>query len=244
MEQHLLFFDIDGTILFHNRVPFLVKKAIKDARKAGHYCILNTGRPKVGLPKSVKRMKWDGYICAGSYVEFQGEVLGCELMPEESVRKIMEYLVKDNVPATFDCVGPSYTLHWQGGIPLSSPEELFVDFENKKVNKVEIHRPLSEEALRAIAPYASCYPMNGYVDVFVLGCSKASGMKLIGEKTGIPRERMVAFGDNNNDLDMLRYAGKSVAMKVASDDAVASAAFHATSRRHGVCQGIKKYLRK
>ena len=239
----MLFFDIDGTILFHNRVPLSVKKAIKRAQKAGHYCFINTGRSRWGLPKSIKGIAWDGYLCVGSYVEFHGEVLDSPLMPRESVEKIMELVAKDRIPTILDRIGPSRSLYCDRGInKLRSPEEVSNHFEEMKINKFELLHPLSGEVLDALAPYASCFPMGDYVDVFVLGYNKASGMKLLGEKLNIPQDRMIAFGDNNNDLDMLRYAGKSVAMKNASEEAVRAATYHATKRRVGVRQGIKKYL--
>lgn len=243
MEKHLLFFDIDGTILFNDRIPFRVKKAVKKAQQAGHLCFINTGRPMCNLPKAVKKMNWDGFICAGSYVEFRGEVLESKLMPLESVKKLMEYVVKDKIPTIIDCVGPSYSLYYDGWAKkLASPEELFERFDELKINKFEILRPLPEEALRDLAPFAACYPMGTYVDVFVLGCNKATGMEVIGKKTGVPRERMIAFGDNNNDVDMLKYAGKSVAVKKASAAAIAASTYHAEKNRIGVYQGIKKYL--
>ena len=40
----------------------------------------------------------------------------------------------------------------------------------------------------------------------------------MGERLGVPAAESVAFGDNYNDLDMLRYAGYSVAMGNAPDD--------------------------
>ncbi len=244
MERHVLFFDIDNTIYFHGWFPCRIARAIRRAQKAGHYCVIDTGRPKCCLPKSVmKRVKWDGIICAAAYTEFRGEVLDCKLMPRESVEKLAEIIEKENIPAVFDCDGPSYALRCkQRKDEIHSVQEIFEDFEAKRVNKVELLHPMSKETLDAIAPYASCFPMGTYVDVFVLGCTKADGMKLIGEKTGIPRERMIAFGDNNNDLAMLRYAGKSVAMEKASPDAIEAATFHATKRRFGVVEGIKKYL--
>lgn len=244
MEKHILFFDIDNTIFFHGWFPLRISRAIRRAQRAGHYCVLDTGRPKCILPKNVmRRVKWDGIICAAAYTEFQGKVLDCKLMPRESVEKIAEIIEKENFSAVFDCDGPSYAYRCtKRKNNILSVQEIFDDFEAKRVNKVEILHSMSKETLDSIAPYASCFPMGSYVDVFVLGCTKADGMKLIGEKTGIPRERMIAFGDNNNDLAMLAYAGKSVAMENASPDAVKAASFHATKRRYGVTEGIKKYL--
>lgn len=205
--------------------------------------MINTGRSKAGIPKKLtRRIHWDGFVCAGAYAEFHGEVLGSQLMPKKSVEKIMEYVEKDKIPVIFDTVGPSYFLRCKGPNPIASVNEIYTDFEKKKVNKLEVLRMLSDDALADLSDYAACYPMGTYVDVFVHGCSKATGMKLIGEKTGIPRERMIAFGDNNNDREMLLYAGKSVAMKISSEGAVEAATYHATKHKQGVVQGIKKYL--
>lgn len=44
------------------------------------------------------------------------------------------------------------------------------------------------------------------------GVSKASGLSLLGARLKIPREAIIAFGDSENDLEMLRYAGLGVAM--------------------------------
>ena len=51
------------------------------------------------------------------------------------------------------------------------------------------------------------------------------------EKYDIPLERIYAFGDSNNDLDMLRYVQNSIAMGVCTEE-VAEAASSAV-RRYG-----------
>ena len=38
------------------------------------------------------------------------------------------------------------------------------------------------------------------------------------EKYDIPLERIYAFGDSNNDLDMLRYVQNSIAMGVCTEE--------------------------
>ncbi len=44
------------------------------------------------------------------------------------------------------------------------------------------------------------------------GVSKASGLQVVAERHGIRRNEVMAFGDGLNDVDMLRWAGLSVAM--------------------------------
>lgn len=56
------------------------------------------------------------------------------------------------------------------------------------------------------------------VEIVRKGLSKAVGIHHIAQEMGIPRERIIAFGDEDNDLEMIEYAGIGVAM----DNGIAS----------------------
>ena len=53
MEQKLLFFDIDGTLITEGtgRIPESTRKAIKMAREEGHLLFVNTAGPGPVFPK-------------------------------------------------------------------------------------------------------------------------------------------------------------------------------------------------
>ena len=55
------------------------------------------------------------------------------------------------------------------------------------------------------------------IDIMPEGISKATGLSHLAEKFDITPSEIVAFGDNLNDLEMLRYAGKAVAMSNARE---------------------------
>ncbi len=73
-------------------------------------------------------------------------------------------------------------------------------------------------------------------------CSKASGVAELAQDLTIPLEQVMAIGDNNNDIEMLRTVGWGVAMGQASE-AVKSAARAVTSsnREDGVALAIERY---
>lgn len=50
------------------------------------------------------------------------------------------------------------------------------------------------------------------LEVTAAGVSKGSALAALGERLDIPPEATIAFGDSENDLTMLRYAGLGVAM--------------------------------
>jgi hydroxymethylpyrimidine pyrophosphatase-like HAD family hydrolase len=54
-----------------------------------------------------------------------------------------------------------------------------------------------------------------HLEIIARGVDKASGLKDISECTGIPAADMMAFGDEMNDLPMLKYAGTGIAMENA-----------------------------
>ena len=64
---------------------------------------------------------------------------------------------------------------------------------------------------------------HGAIDLIVPGCHKASGIRRLTERWGIDPANCVAFGDGGNDIEMLRYVGRSYAMDNASDDVKAVA---------------------
>ncbi|MBC8422975.1 HAD hydrolase family protein, partial [bacterium] len=62
-----------------------------------------------------------------------------------------------------------------------------------------------------------------WLEVYRSDCTKGSGLALLADAKDVPRERIVAIGDNYNDLDMFAAAGHRVAMGNAPE-AVRSAA--------------------
>lgn len=55
------------------------------------------------------------------------------------------------------------------------------------------------------------------LEVMAAGVTKGSALTQLGARLKIPREQMIAFGDSENDREMLTYAGTGVAMGNASD---------------------------
>lgn len=68
-----------------------------------------------------------------------------------------------------------------------------------------------------------------YLEFMDAGVSKGEALRVIGERLGISREEMAAFGDSYNDLPMLEYAGLAVAMGNAKPELKAVADYIAPS---------------
>ena len=68
-------------------------------------------------------------------------------------------------------------------------------------------------------------------------------MEILLREAGIPREHSVALGDSLNDMEMLAYAGLSVAMGNALDE-VKGAVDRVTAPvlENGVAKAVRQYV--
>ena len=62
-----------------------------------------------------------------------------------------------------------------------------------------------------------------YLEVGAGGICKASALAFLTEYLGITKEETAAFGDGENDIEMLKYAGIGIAMENAADQTKAAA---------------------
>ena len=65
----------------------------------------------------------------------------------------------------------------------------------------------------------------GYIEVRPEGATKASALQSIADSLGIPASHVLTIGDNDNDAEMLSWAGIGVAVADATSLAVSSAEF-------------------
>lgn len=64
---------------------------------------------------------------------------------------------------------------------------------------------------------------HGSIDLIIPGCHKATGLKRLVERWQITPGQCVAFGDGQNDIEMLQYCGTGYAMDNATDEVKAAA---------------------
>ena len=82
-----------------------------------------------------------------------------------------------------------------------------------------------------------------YLEINAAGVNKGKAMIELGKLLGIPREEIMAFGDGNNDLKMLKEVGTGVAMENAIPSVKEAADYVALSNdEEGVAKFIEKYV--
>jgi Cof subfamily protein (haloacid dehalogenase superfamily) len=83
---------------------------------------------------------------------------------------------------------------------------------------------------------------TAWLDLAPVGVSKAFGLARVAEELGVDASDVLALGDGRNDIEMLRWAGRGVAMGQAVD-AVQEAADDVTGTVHdeGVATELDRY---
>lgn len=78
-----------------------------------------------------------------------------------------------------------------------------------------------------------------YLEILPAGVSKGAALKKVSKITGVPLSDIAAFGDSNNDIEMLRAAGLGVAVGNALDNVKAAADYVAAADNGlGVAEGL------
>jgi Cof subfamily protein (haloacid dehalogenase superfamily) len=111
----------------------------------------------------------------------------------------------------------------------------------------------SEEVIHALLPEVSALDCSwtitrrgnfGSAELAIMNpaCSKASGVAELAQSLTIPLGQIMAIGDNNNDIEMLRSVGLGVAMGQASEAVkLAARVVTASNAEDGVARAIRRY---
>ena len=92
------------------------------------------------------------------------------------------------------------------------PNKLFV------MGKPELIACMERELAAAFPDLSVMRSLPHLLEIIERTVSKATGIAVLLDHYGIDRSEALAFGDNYNDIEMLRYVGHSVAMGNAPDE--------------------------
>lgn len=223
----LVALDVDGTLLHadgHISTP--VREAVTRARDAGAHIVLSTGRSSFGATTVLETLGLsDGLVVSSNgavtFSYWPVEVLASVTFDaREAVKLLLEH-VPDALVAV-EVVGRGYRVNRTfpegeitGEMWIQSVDELVAE----PVTRVIIRDPSqSAEEFIELAERLGLHGTNysvGYtawLDLAPEGVSKASALADVADRLGIPRSDVLAIGDGRNDVEMLRWAGRGVAM--------------------------------
>ncbi len=240
-QPKLVALDIDGTLLKWVQgagatlevVPAAVRDAVQRVLAAGAHVVLASGRAPHGMTAIAEQLGLIDPVAPDGrlwIVASNGSVLvrhpPTEIVHEETF---------DAAPAVHAVLAEHpdalVAIEERGvGYRVSAPfpegelgGELIVtdleDLVSAPVSRVIIRDPQATaedfvEMAAALGLHGTDYVVGwtAWMDLSPVGVSKASGLRYVAEQLGIGAEDVLAIGDGRNDIEMLTWAGRGVAM--------------------------------
>lgn len=260
----IAFFDIDGTMV---NVPngmmhptSETKRVLQTFQKQGNYIVVATARGEI--PDSVKDICFDGYICSdGHYIEFQNKVLVNNIFTKQQLLQQMEiydanhggYIFGGHYGQWYDSTeNPLTKKHNElyAGTAIIDPHCIVKDcIEDIKANSATAIFANAQDLYAAKKALPSNWAINAYdqdhirMDVHLPGFSKGTACQYLYQYLHIEKEDSYAFGDGQNDIEMLQLVGHGIAMKNATKE-IQEIADDVTDTvdNDGISKAFKKYF--
>lgn len=258
MKTRLIAVDMDGTFLKSNNTydETNFDNIYKQLKKKKIVFTVASGNQYFQLRDFFKNYPDIIYISEnGALIRDQNKVYALHIYPDDIVKKIEQFLIKQDKIKFLVCgENNAYCLN---KFDQKYFDRMHVYYHRlvQVTNFDDIHDNIVKFAVQC-ADEDTAYFVNlfkqkltpdidvtssghGDIDIIQPGIHKANGLRELGQELGISLNEITAFGDGNNDLEMISEVGDGVAMENASPD-VLKAANHVTSSNDE--QGVLTYI--
>ncbi|MFC0557724.1 Cof-type HAD-IIB family hydrolase [Halalkalibacter alkalisediminis] len=234
-EQHLIALDLDGTLLTDEKtISPRTKATINKAREQGHIVAISTGRPYRASIQYYQELQLDTAIVNfngafvhhpydksfGTYhspLDLKTAKTVIETCEAFNVSNIMVEVIDDFYLRHFDQVFLETFLAGQNPVEHGNllhilqedPTCVLIHPQDHHVK--QLRELLVDAHAEVIDQRVWGDPWN-IIEIVKAGMNKAVGLKKVADFYNIPKERIIAFGDEDNDFEMIEYAGQGVAM--------------------------------
>lgn len=256
--------DVDGTLLDSSQnLSERTERAIHMATEQGVKVILATGKargpwvgdilPRLGL--STPGVFMQGLLIYGA----DGEVLYDRKMREDVALDVLNIAEANNMTAVAYCgeqiLCDSANDHTDRLIGYGEPVPEAIGSLRRVVGKTPIHKILfmgDDSKLSQLRPHVESQmggraslvtALHGMLEFLPPGASKAVGLARVLEMIDVSYQNVMAVGDGENDMEMLRMSGFSVAMGNAGMQVKGVADFVTTSNDNdGLARVIEQFV--
>jgi 5-amino-6-(5-phospho-D-ribitylamino)uracil phosphatase len=234
----LVVLDIDGTLMHEDgSITRRVRDTVSAVIDAGHEVMLATGRSVAATLPVLEQLRItpEYVVCSNGAITLQRD----QRAPFGYRREIVETFDPTEVLTTISgsLSEARYAVEDETGfyryterfpsaaVGLASRQVSFSELLGVQATRVVVISPNhgTEEFLTVVermglhrVSYAVGW--TAWLDIAPDGVNKATAMERVRERLGVPHARVTAVGDGRNDIEMLQWAGRGVAMGQAPLD--------------------------
>lgn len=233
----LVALDIDGTLVdFDGVLPGSVRMAVRRIIDAGVPVVMSTGRSWMATQVIVEALELPPalHVCSNGAVVV-------EYPPFELVRHVtfdpapvIDRVVEvTNAIIAVEEIGHGYRVSAafpDGELYGHTVHESIESLRSRPVSRVIVRDPDGDDAeFLDLAQRLGLHGVSYFVgwkcwlDIAPEGVDKAAGLEVACERYGVAPEDVLALGDGYNDIEMLRWAGRGVALGDAPAEVLAAA---------------------
>ncbi len=242
-RRRLIALDVDGTILTHaGALSLRVADAIMARVEAGDHVVISTGRSVVATMPVLRLLGLTtGYaVCSNGAVTLRvdpGRKKGYRVIEKVTfdphrVLSLLRAELPDALVAVERLgVGFRVSAPFPEG-ELAAPQQVvpWEELLSRRATRVTLRMPDIEPEefmarIEAIGLHEVSYAVGwtAWLDISPEGVSKGSALELLRRRLHVEPEDTVAVGDQRNDVEMLVWAARGVAMGNAPDEVKAVA---------------------
>lgn len=273
MECKMIGLDLDGTLLKDDKsIDAKTKEYLETLSANGVHIVPITGRPLSGIPDCVRNIKGVDYIISNNgsktVLNSTNETLFSLAMDNATSKGVIESVKQTGAifevflnhygyceKFVFDHYKETYTGTVLGDYIFSSRKQvdnLMTLFDDKNAEADEVFiickgnddREIIKAQTDKISGIQYCMLADRFLEITKKGTDKGTALELLCNHLKIKLDKVIAFGDGENDLQFLNKAGTAVAMGNASDSVKAQANIITdTNNNQGVLKALKDLIR-
>ncbi len=226
--------DLDCTLLRNDKSlsPY-TRAVLARCREKGIFFFVATARPPRALERFIAGLSYDGAICHnGAVVTLGKEIIWEQGIPPETASATAQIILREfpGIRLSAEIGGQLYAnfdvgVLWPGAAFTLTD---FSSFPNKPAEKllIGLDLPNAEERIPALLPEGLTGQIseNSIIMIQPEGVEKGKALKAVCERLGISPAETAAFGDDWNDISLLKAAGTGIAVENALPEVKAAAA--------------------
>lgn len=251
-----VFFDIDGTLLSHTHchVPASTLEALNRLKENGIKTFIATGRHASEMAKlPLNTDDFEGFVTLNGQYCYNQERLIFDLpIDQRDLNAMLDDLKQNRYPCIFVEADRMYINYNDDYVQMvqkaiSSPLPEIGDPSQAGGRKIYQLIPYVtkelEDHIMSLMPHSQ--PTRWHelaIDIIPAEGGKQNGIRKMLEYYHINRDEIMAIGDGENDLDMMEFAGISIAMGNAVPSVKAAAGYVTDDVDHdGIYNALKHF---